>query len=90
MSLEQRIDELESKLDSALTMLEKLTGTKSNVVSTGEAALMLDVSVHTIREWNTQGKMPKNIGQGNHLKFERKAIEKMAKAQKTGRPRKAA
>lgn len=90
MSLEQRIDELESKLDVALSMLEKLTGTKSNLVSTGEAALMLDVSVHTIREWYQQNKMPKNLGVGKHLKFERSAIEKMAKAQKSGRPRKAA
>jgi len=90
MSLEQEVAELKSKLDTALSMLEKLTGTKSHVVSTGEAALMLDVSAHTIREWNAQGKMPKNIGQGTHLKFERKAIEKMAKAQKSGRPRKAA
>lgn len=90
MSLEQQIKELKSKLDTALTMLEQLTGTKSNLVSTGEAALMLDVSVHTIREWYQQNKMPKNLGVGKHLKFERQAIEKMAKAQKSGRPRKAA
>lgn len=97
MSLEQRIDELESiisnqnqKIDVMLEMLEQLTGTKSNLVSTGEAALMLDVSVHTIREWYQQNKMPKNLGVGKHLKFERSAIEKMATAKKTGRPRKAA
>lgn len=90
MSLEQRIDELESKLDAALTMLEQLTGTKSFVVSTSEAAVMLGVSAKTIGRWFCDGKMPKNVGQGSHLKFERKAIERMAEAQKTGRPRKAA
>lgn len=89
-SLKEQQADNEKLLTNALSQLEQLTGTKSNVVSTGEAALMLDVSVFTIREWHLAGKMPKNIGVGKHLKFEREAIERMTKAQKTGRPRKAA
>jgi transposase len=89
-SLKEQQAENEKLLTNALSKLEQLTGTKSNVVSTGEAALMLGVSIHTIREWSFAGKIPKNIGVGKHLKFEREAIEKMTKAQKTGRPRKAA
>ena len=97
MSLEQRIEELENllfsqdkKIDTLLEMLEQLTGTKSDVVSTAEAALMLGVSQRTVLRLYQEGKMPKNISQGKHLRFERSAIEKMAKAKTIGRPRKAA
>lgn len=97
MNLESRIEELENllfsqdkKIDTLLEMLEQLTGTKSDVVSTAEAALMLGVSQRTVLRLYQEGKMPKNISKGKHLRFERSAIEKMAKAKTIGRPRKAA
>lgn len=97
MNLESRIEELENllfsqdkKIDTLLEMLEQLTGTKSDVVSTAEAALMLGVSQRTVLRLYQESKMPKNISKGKHLRFERSAIEKMAKAKTIGRPRKAA
>ena len=84
-SLREQQAENERLLTDALVQLEQLTGTKSNVVSTGEAALMLGVSENTIRIWHLERKMPKNIGIGRNLKFERKSIEKMTKAQKKGK-----
>lgn len=89
-SLKEQQAENEKLLTDALSKLEQLTGTKSLVVSTSEAALMLGVTENTIRAWHLEGKMPKNIGIGRNLRFERSAIEKMAKAKTTGRPRKAA
>lgn len=78
------------ELSDVKAQLEQLNGTPSKLVSTGEAAQMLDISENTLRSWHLEGKMPKNLGQGRHLKFERTAIERMAKAIRTGRPRKAA
>lgn len=89
-SLKEQQAENEKLLTDALSKLEQLTGTKSLAVSTREAGLMLNVSSKTVCRWFYDGKMPKNIGQGSHLKFERKAIERMVEAQRTGRPRKAA
>ena len=64
-------------------------GTATLLVGTAEAAIMLSITPNTLRTWHNEGKMPVNLGKGKHIKYERAAIERMAKAKKTGRPRKA-
>lgn len=61
---------------------------KSKLIGIPEAALILGVSENTVRA--NLNEMPKNVGIGKHVKFERVAIEKMAKARNVGRPCKAA
>jgi Helix-turn-helix domain len=90
LELHQRIDTLEELLINVLNQLEAMLPAKSKVVGTGEAAQILDVCENTIRRMQKNGEMPKNIGKGKHLKYERTTIEKMAQAYKTGRPRSAA
>lgn len=82
------INDLNSKLDALLDCIAP----QSLLVGTAEAGLMLGVSKRTIQDWHTSGKMPKLAsGKGEHLRWERSAIEKMAQARKQGgRPRKAA
>ncbi len=86
--LNKTLQELIAEVSSLRKIVEDLKPKQSQVVSTGEAAEMLGVSVHTIREWHNEGKMPKNIGQGKHIKYKRTDIEKMITPIKKGRPRK--
>jgi len=95
--LKQVLDELEQSRKENRTLLEAVNELKSIVspiqsrlIGIPETALMLDVSENTVRLWLKENKMPKNLGIGKHAKFERVAIERMAKAYKTGKPRKAA
>lgn len=83
-----KIDDLNAKLDAVLDCIAP----QSLLVGTAEAGLMLGVSKRTIQDWHTSGKMPKLAsGKGEHLRWERSAIEKMAQARKQGgRPRKVA
>lgn len=68
---------------------EAIENTKSLTVGSAEASKLLDICTNTLRAWHEEGKLPKNVGKGRHLKFERAAIERLAKAIKTGRSRKA-
>lgn len=85
--INQILQELIAEISSLKKVVEELKPKKSEVVSTGEAAEMLGVSVHTIREWHNEDKMPKNVGQGKHIKYMRSDIERMIKPPKKGRPR---
>lgn len=93
--LSQVLDELEQSRQERRTLLEAIdelkkivSPEKSKLIGIPETALMLDVSENTVRSWLENNKMPKNLGIGKHVKFERLAIEKMAKARNVGRPRK--
>lgn len=95
--LKQVLDELEQSRQENRTLLEAVnelkdivSPEKSKHIGIPETAIMLDVSENTVRLWLKEDKMPKNVGIGKHVKFERAAVERMAKARNVGRPRKAA
>ena len=85
---QSEIDDLNAKLDTLLDCLAP----QSKIVGTVEAGQILGISERTVRDWHSKGKMPKLAsGKGEHLRWERSAIEKMAQARKQGgRPRKVA
>lgn len=65
-------------------------GAQSLTVGTSEAASILGVSETTVRRLDAEGKMPRKVNTGKHAKYNRTDVERLAKAKKTGRPRKAA
>lgn len=71
-----------------LVRLRQAQQPQSMAVTTAEAAQILGISATTLRRQYAEGKLPQNIGKGSHLRFERVAIERMATAQRKGRPRK--
>jgi hypothetical protein len=86
--LQSMLDDRDARFEQMLRdVVSELKPAKSLTVGTGEASKLLDVTENTIRKWQAEGKMPKNIGKGCHAKYERKAIERMAKAYTTGRHR---
>ena len=80
-----KIDDLSAKLDTLLDCLAP----QSKIVGTVEAGQILGISERTVRDWHKNGKMPKLAsGKGEHLKWERVAVERLAQANKRGgRPR---
>lgn len=83
-----KIDDLSAKLDAVLECLDP----PSKLVDSEQAGLILGISARTVRERHKNGKMPKLAsGKGEHLKWERVAVERLAQANKRGgRPRKVA
>ncbi len=88
--IHQKLHELTAEISSLKDIIKELLPPKSSVVTTSEAAKILGISTSTMLRLYKKGKTPKNVSKGKHLRFERIAIEKMAKAKTTGRPRKAA
>lgn len=82
---QSEIDDLNAKLDAVLDCLAP----QSKIVGTVEAGQILGISERTVRDWHSKGKMPKLAsGKGEHLRWERVAVERLAKANKAGgRPR---
>lgn len=85
---QSEIDDLNAKLDTLLDCLAP----QSKIVGTVEAGQILGISERTVRDWHSKGKMPKLAsGKGEHLRWERVAVERLAQANKRGgRPRKVA
>lgn len=50
----------------------------NKLVSVGEAAKLLEVSVMTLRRWDTSGKLPALRSSGGHRYYEREVIERLA------------
>ena len=75
-----------------LVAIRRANTPESKLVDSEQAGQILGIAARTVRDWHKNGKMPKLAsGKGEHLRWERSAIEKMAQARKQGgRPRKVA
>lgn len=62
---------------------------ESKLVDSEQAGQILGIAARTVRDWHKNGKMPKLAsGKGEHLRWERVAVERLAQANKRGgRPR---
>jgi len=62
---------------------------ESKLVDSEQAGQILGIAPRTVRDWHKNGKMPKLAsGKGEHLRWERVAVERLARANRRGgRPR---
>lgn len=79
-------------------MIVRAMSTKGELLKTGEAAKLLNVSLQTVRDWTEQGKLDAHISEGGHRKYfeadvkrlvlEERGIESLVQAtQKVGMDR---
>lgn len=59
-------------------MIPRAMSTKGDLLKTGDAAKLLNVSAQTVRDWTEQGKLEAHISDGGHRKYFEADVKRLA------------